>query len=65
MNGVIPDKLHDGDLMKFDDKVFVEYIDTNGRIGLRVTNSVGSGVLLHDRSLELMHDLMQKIAEAS
>lgn len=42
----LPAKLHDGDLITIGTNKFVEYINTEGRKALRVTNALGHGVLL-------------------
>lgn len=54
-------ELHDGDTFKLQGgnyPLYAEFLDTNGRLGFRVTDKLGRGVLLEGGSMERLHMLL-------
>lgn len=57
----IPSTFHDGDLVSAGSGRYAEFLDTSGRIGLRVTNALGHGVLLEEEHIYRLRDILDAI----
>jgi len=62
---MVPPKLHDGDLFDVSggtgSPIYAEYLNTNGRQGLRITDSLGRGVLIDDVKIENLHQILGRM----
>ena len=59
-------RLHDGDTFLIrggENPLFVEYLDTNGRRAVRVTNRLGHGILLEEDCMGAFSVLLDTILD--